>query len=1041
MAAPSKTEEPCSFKILELKVTDDINAIGSAYDQVVSDHRGWDNSTDTHKRLHYKKIMTAGSDLKDDQKRRNIIKFHTDAFFEYVKEFIGGRTEKVITPENYDFLVRQGQKDPYHLSPDFAKKIVDDEIRVWGGAVEGRNRRPPPPSSPPALVMDLAISGDKGYPHLRWKTPDKGCERIRVLAKYEGLPSNDKDGREVFNGLGTECLDEKAKPASTCYYAIFSYSDGQSSSPASTKGQYFFAVGVEELKGVPGLERIEISWQKPAFKYDEIVVFRAPAGSLDIDYKKNQFPIPGNNETISKRIGKSYNFVENSQSGAIIPGKPYEYMIFVDYGMIGQRREFSIGQSVTVNAVPAARPVRNLQLRSAKEGLLLTWEWPRGLCDKVIVVRSKRDDFPKDERDGKAVELDRDDHYLDIGLVAGTTYFYSVFSVHQGYASACVTAKKLYAGPVLDFRSTDPLGNPGHIGLSWTLPKNASALKLFRKRGGDPETKEDKGELKIAPGEELALPPGTPTTFQDKVEAGVEYYYSLHVRYTDGQWSPPESAHGHALEPARKVADVRAAVTSAGDVRLEWTDPDRLKARYYQYRVWRRKKPVAGAGALGERKIGETKTTGFADGANSHDHDPPVPGAWYQYAVQSVVGPVAAAISEWAEVFVTKDVALKNAIGMNGSVLLEWTPHPNAKRILVQRLGDSKVVPSDLYRATDTGLTNGESYSYKVTAIFMDSAGKEFRSPGVIASAIPVSPAEPVQSLRVKYESGVVKVCWELPPKSIDKIMVSRLEAPPAAKVGDSFDASNISSSIELSGDAVLYEDKTAKIGNVYYYAVYTLRGATATFCGYVQVPLLGQVQSLSARNQRGEIWLQWKWPDGIEIVRVYRKRASSAGETVKVCTRGQYTSLGFFVDKIPTKPDQYIYQVRSVRSEGEKRIESLLFAEVTVVGGALPKITYAVRKRKSEVEVKCSLPDVGANFCGLDLVWNDSRDPLSPDDGEIVDRFRPNGKRLPKEVTLRDKHPSGRGYYKVFLTEPDRKKQMVDLINPPLSERKIEYY
>ena len=1045
MAAPLKIEEPCSFQILQLAVTDDINVITSAYDRMYEDNKALENSTVPSKAEKFKRILAAGTELKNDKKRVAIIESHTkafgkdvvDQFFALAERLVKDPSQRTITDENYESLIMQGQGPTHHLSRELAKKITDDGMRTWRFSLGGRNPLPPPPPSPPSVVTGFVISGAKRYPHLQWNVPAKGCERVRVLAKLDGFPSHDKDGRVVFDGAGTECLDDKAPSARTSYYAIFSHSDGQSSSPMATKEQHFFAVDVEGLKAIPGLEQIEISWQQPTFQYEAIVVFRAPAGSLQIHYGKNQFPSPGNNETVVKRIGKNNRLLESSRAGEIVAGQAYEYMVFVDYGSIHQQREFSAGQSIAAKAVPAAKPVRNLQFRSTKEGLLLSWERPGDLCDKVIVVRAA-DHFPQNESDGKAITLESENRYLDTDVVAGATYFYAVFSVHQNYASACVTAQKLYAGPARDFTTTDPVKNPGHVGLSWSLPKNVSALKLVRKRGSNPETKEEPGVLKIVSGEEVALPLSLSPTFQDKVDAGVTYHYCLHLRYSDGQWSPPVFTSGKALEPARKVGSVRAVVTAAGDVKLEWAAPDSSKAGIYQYRILRRKKNGDGA----QHQIGTSTTASLVDTAKAQDHEPPVPGNWYQYAVQAVVGPVAAAVSEWVEVFITRDVVLNRVIGMRGSVLLEWTPPPNVRHILVRRQADNTVVAADLYRATDTGLSDGVPYSYLVRAVFVDAAGQEFRAPGVTASATPTSPAAPVRNLRVRYDFGVVRVSWELPSSPCDGILVACIETPPVANVGDILPTSVIPSPIPLPRDAVNYEDRFAKIGGICYYAVYTLRGATATFCGSVQAPLLAEVQALTAKNQRNEIWLQWQWPTGVELVRVSRRRASATGEILKEssCTRGQYTARGFFVDKIPPKPGQYVYRVRSVSMAGEQRVESLLFAEVTVVGGTLPEITYKVKRRKSEVEVACLLPEVGPDFGGLDLVWDNARDPLSPASGEVVAQFRPNGKRLSKEVLLRHNLAPGNNYYKVFLAEPAWKLAMVNVSHPPLSERKVEY-
>jgi hypothetical protein len=126
------------------------------------------------------------------------------------------------------------------------------------------------------------------------------------------------------------------------------------------------------------------------------------------------------------------------------------------------------------------------------------------------------------------------------------------------------------------------------------------------------------------------------------------------------------------------------------------------------------------------------------------------------------------------------------------------------------------------------------------------------------------------------------------------------------------------------------------------------------------------------------------------------------------------------------------------VEYAGAECIESLLCATVQAVGGVLPQIACRGRKKKDGFEMECNLSEAWALRFWVLLVGSDARDPARPADGDELDRCRHDGKRV-KSVTL--KTGERYRYYKVFLNEPDPLKRVVELVNPPLSERKVDWW
>jgi hypothetical protein len=1039
-----KVEEPCSFQVLKIAVTDDATEILSAYEKVKKDYANWGDSAKPYEREFFRKIMLAGATLKDSNKRTDLVDHHKKALFDVVDETCGALSG-TVTSDFYDRMVQLGQNEAFHLAPHLAKQAVDAVLQSRGVKV-GDPSPPREPPSPPVLVTALEISAGKDRPHLRWKRPEKGCDRLLVVAKAEGFPGNETDGRVVFEGLGDDCLDDKAVSGKTSYYAVFSRSGNQSSSPAANKSKYFFADGVKGLEHKPGLGQIEIKWETPPAN---VVVFRWPVGAGGVDRPKGQFPValPG-----TKRfdLQRGTSLVETAAHG-IVPGAPYEYVIFADYGSVDSNREYSTGQSFTETAVPAAEPAKDLQFRSSETGLELSWKKPGRFCDKVAVIRST-DHPPKDERDGEAVLPCGLTSYVDKSVKPGGSYAYSIFSFYQGYASACVQGTSIYAGPVSGLLAAEPLQTPGRIRLNWTVPKNCEGMRLFRREGSKPEVSVNAatGEPRLVRGDDRTSAGLDSGIFEEAVRPGIEYHYCLYALYTDGQWSGPAFASGRALEAARPASAPACSVTPTGDVKLNWQAPDEDRRPVYRFRILRRTMSTPDGRAPVERAIGETRDLGFVDSAaltgSAGADGPPVPGCCYQYAVQSLVGPVEAGLSAWTNVCVTRDVTMKVVLGADRCVHLEWEPPLNGVRVAVVRKhgGTAATVASDGARAVDRGLTNNVAYTYTVTACFKDRDGKEFCSAGKEVQATPVLPAEPADGLKVAYENGAVRLSWRLPGVRPGGFLISRLVEPPAIGVGDHFDISNISPAERLPGVTAQYDDRAAPVGSVCFYALYSFVGSTATFCGSVPAALTEPVKSLAAGNRGDRVWLQWQWPTGVEGVVVYKKSSDSDSGMRRVAhyTRHQYNAATAFVDPIDRRPALHTYQVRSLCDQRGKPVESLLFAEAATVGGVLPEVTYRVERTRKGVEVTCDLGGVSSVVGGLLLVRNSSREPMDSSDGDTVDKWLPTNSVRPvkSKVDLRDLSKPRCAYYRVFLAEPDRRAQWALVRDPSFEQRKIEF-
>jgi hypothetical protein len=294
--------------------------------------------------------------------------------------------------------------------------------------------------------------------------------------------------------------------------------------------------------------------------------------------------------------------------------------------------------------------------------------------------------------------------------------------------------------------------------------------------------------------------------------------------------------------------------------------------------------------------------------------------------------------------------------------------------------------------------------------------------------------------MAAKYDGRKVTLKWKLPGSPVGEILISRLDEPPKAKECELFNVSEIPILKRFSGDATICDDYEVRLGDVYYYAFYTVKRSVAVYCGCLEVALFEEVKNLIATNQQGEVYLTWDWPESIDYVQVVRHRLSAGGTSKKKewsYTRGQYDMNGSMMcDKVNSCPCKYRYYIHTVRRYRGKTVTSL-GTSTEVIGGKLPTITYKLKKGRKKVVVTCDISEFYFPFSGLVLRKKESERPIDINDGVEVDRW----KRIQPQrtVLLEDRDPefNGNTYYQVFLADP-REAEIVKIEAPPINELRV---
>jgi fibronectin type 3 domain-containing protein/predicted phosphodiesterase len=352
--------------------------------------------------------------------------------------------------------------------------------------------------------------------------------------------------------------------------------------------------------------------------------------------------------------------------------------------------------------------------------------------------------------------------YLDTAAPNGSTYYYKVAAVNSagpsllsGEASATPTSGTTLPGTP---RTLSATGGDTQVTLNWVAPASdgGSAITGYNVYRGT-----------TSGGESLLASLGNVATFLDTgLTNGTTYYYK--VTAVNGVGESGDSNEASAT-PATvpSVPTGLAATAGGGKVDLSWTAPTSTGgSAVTSYKVYR------GTSTNAEAAIAIATVTGTAYSDTGLTN-----GTQYFYKVTAVnaVGeslqsseanatPVAAATAPGAPTGLT-------ATGSNVTVALSWTaPASN---------GGSPITSYKVYRGTstngesttaiatvpsgtgysDTAVTNGIRYFYKVTAV--NTVGESALS--TEASATPATTPGAPTGLTATAGSGQVSLSWSAP--------------------------------------------------------------------------------------------------------------------------------------------------------------------------------------------------------------------------------------------------------------------------------------
>ena len=734
------------------------------------------------------------------------------------------------------------------------------------------------PYAAPAAPTGLAATPVDGGVDLSWTAPSGNGSAVSSYTVYRSSVSGDP-GTAVAHPTATSFNDTGLANGTTYYYTVTATNaagegPGSTQTPATPRAVPSAPTGAV---AAPGDRSAALTWTAPTDDggstltgYDVYRSTDGTRGGLVGTPTTTRF------DDVGLSNGTTYYYTVTATNAA------------------GE------GPGVQVSTTPRTTPAAPTGLTATPQNssTQLTWSAPGDDGGAPItgytLYRSATAGDP-----GIAVAHPSTTSFTDTGLANGTTYYYTVTATNaagEGPGATQTPATPRTAPSAVGGLTATP--DDASVSLGWSTPSgNGSAISSYTVY---------RSSVSGDPGTAIAHP--TTTNFTDTgLTNGTTYYYT--VTATNAAGEGPGSTQTPAT-PRTVPAAVAGLIANPGNatVALSWTAPsDDGGATVTSYSVYR--STDGSRGTL----VGTPTATAFGDSGL-------VNGVTYYYTVAAVNVAGEGAAAQVSSKPRTKPGAPTGLAGkaQNTEVALTWSA-PSSD-------GGATITGYTVYRSTtdgqlgspiahptgasftDTGLINGTTYHYTVTATNAAGEGPDSSQVSATPLAVPNAPS----SLAASAAANSVSMTWNAPAdngSAITAYAVYRsttsgvLGSPIAHPTGSSFTDTGLTN------------------GTTYYYTVTATNAAG-------EGPDSGQVSTtprtvpsaptaVSASFGDGTVSLTWAAPadDGGATVAsyvVYRSTDASLGARIGTSTSTTYTDTGL------TDGQTYYYTLAAVNEAGE---------------------------------------------------------------------------------------------------------------------------
>jgi fibronectin type 3 domain-containing protein len=509
--------------------------------------------------------------------------------------------------------------------------------------------------------------------------------------------------------------------------------------------------------------------------------------------------------------------------------------------------------------------------------------------------------------------------YTDTGLINGTTYYYQVTATNligEGSRSAEQSATPVQPATVPGAPTLNSAtAGTNSVALAWTAPSSnggsaVTGYKVYRSTTSGTET--------------LLTTLGNVTNWTDTgLTAGVTYYYQLTAVNSVGESGRSAEKNASPTSAATAPGAPTLSSASAGNatVSLTWNAPSSNGgSAITNYKLYR-------STSTGTETLLTTlgNVTAYADSGLAN-------GVTYYYKLSAVNAIGESALSGELNATPTQPATvpgaptLNSATAGNNSVALAWTaPSSN---------GGSAVTGYKVYRSTssgtetllttlgntasytDSGLANGVTYYYKVSAV--NAIGESALSGELNATPV-TTPSAPTLNSATAGTSSVA-LAWTA-PSSTGGTAISGYKVYRSTTSGTE-------TLLTTLGNVTNWTDTGLTAGVTYYYQLTALNSVgesgrsaekNATPTSAATIPGAPTLSSASAGN--ATVSLTWNAPTsngGSAITNYKLYRSTSTGTETLLTTLGNVSS---YTDSGLANGVTYYYKLSAVNTIGESAL------------------------------------------------------------------------------------------------------------------------
>ncbi len=743
----------------------------------------------------------------------------------------------------------------------------------------------PGPSAPSGLT---ATAGNASV-SLSW-TAGSGATSYNV---YRGTSSGGESTTPIATGIGTTSYSNTGLTNGTTYYyrvaAVNSSGTSGMSNEASATPQTSAPAAPAGLTATAGNASVSLSWTASAGASFYNVYRGTAAGSES-----------------TKPIATGIGTTSYSNTG-LTNGTAYYYRVAAvnSGGTSGMSNEASATPEPSAPAAPTG-----LTATAGNASVSLTWATSTGASSySVYRGTAAGGESATPVAAGFTITA-----YTDTGLTNGTTYYYRVAAVNGGGTSGMsneASATPEPSAPAAPTGLTATAGNAS-VSLTWAASAGASSYSVYRGTAAGSES--------TTP---IATGVGTTSYSNTGLTNGTAYYYRV-AAVNSGGTSGMSNEASATPEPSAPAAPAGLTATAGNaSVSLTWA----TSAGASSYSVYR------GTASGGE------STTPIAAGPTSTAYTDTglTNGTTYYYRVAAVNSGGTSGMSNEAsatpEPSAPAAPAGLTATAGNASVSLAWATSAGASSYSVYRgtaSGGESTTPiaagltSTAY--TDTGITNGTTYYYRVAAV--NGGGTSGMSNEASATPEPSAPAAPT-GLTATAGNASVSLTWAA-SAGTGSYSVYR----GTAAGGES------ATPIEAGLTSTAYTDAGLANGTTYYYKVAAVNGGGTSamsneVSGMPRPAVPPTPAGLTATPGSASVTLNWSASAGATSYNVYRATYPGTESAIPFAANVPYTS---YTDSTASSGSTYYYEVAAVNSSGTSGISNE--ASATLVPAAPAGLT-----------------------------------------------------------------------------------------------------